>query len=531
MSCAPHQLRWGQTWPCEKEFFDLAQSDYRVIPVVRRILTDGFTPISIYTHLCAGRPGTFILESAHSQGGWARWSFIGVNSLAVLEARENNARWTGTIPAGISTSGPLMELLAQALQILQTDPLPGLPPLTSGIVGAVGWDTVFAWEPNLRRNVEKNPPNLPTTVINLVSDLVVIDHRDGGAYLIANAINMNGEDTGVKEAYLDAVARLDKLQSQISNTVGIAPLVESGENSTIPTKGSLDKREFTGIITRAKKEIVDGEVFQIVLSRKETIEAAIDPITTYRVLRTINPSQYMYLLNFATEDVNNPDLCSVFSIVGSSPETLVKADNNFVTTYPIAGSRPRGSTEREDRELTENLLADPKELAEHTMLVDLARNDLSKVCVPGTVKVEELMHVMKFSHVLHICSTVVGARRPAIPSVDIMQATFPAGTLSGAPKPRAIELIEQFETEDRGFYGGVVGYFDFAQNLDLAIAIRTAVITPESASVQAGAGIVADSVPEKEFQEAVNKAKASLNALQKARNMEISTGKLIAEEK
>jgi anthranilate synthase component 1 len=504
---APVDVPWGATWPALDEFRELAATR-RVIPVVRRLLADDTTPVGLYRTLAAGRPGTFILESAEQDGSWSRWSFVGVRSRATLTVRDGRAVWTGDVPAGVPTEGDPLAVLGETLEVLRTPAVPGLPPLTGGLVGALGWDVVRHWEPTLPA-AAPDELGVPEMTLLLASDLAVTDHRDGSVWLVANAINFDGTDARVDEAHADAVARLDAMQEAL-----LRPAAPAAAHLVDAPAPALEFRstaaEYEAAVARGQEAIVDGEVFQVVLSQRLDLDCPAAPLDVYRVLRTINPSPYMYYLQL--QDADGRD----FAVVGSSPETLVKVTEGHVTTFPIAGSRPRGATPEEDRALHDALLADPKERAEHLMLVDLSRNDLVKVCEPATVEVVEFMAVRRFSHIMHICSTVVGRLRAGATALGAFTATFPAGTLSGAPKPRAIALIDEIEPARRGIYGGTVGYFDLAGDMDMAIAIRTALIRDGRASVQAGAGIVADSVPAAEYQESRDKAAAAVRAVQVA---------------
>jgi anthranilate synthase component I len=500
-------LPWGATWPSLDTFRELAR-DRRVIPVVRRLLADEVTPVGLYRTLAGGRPGTFILESAEVDGTWARYSFVGVSSPATLTVAGGEATWLGEVPVGIPRDGDVLEVLDATLRALLTPAVPGLPPLTGGLVGVLGWDIVRHWEPTLPA---KAPDELgvPELTLCLTTDLAVVDHVDGTVWLIANAINFDDTDERVDEAHADAVARLDHMQARLAQRVATAPAVLADVPEP-ELEFRSTREEFEDSVRAGKEAIRDGEVFQVVLSQRLDLECLADPLDVYRVLRTINPSPYMYC--FALQDARGHQ----YAVVGSSPETLVKVEDGRAMTYPIAGSRPRGATPAEDAELVEELLADPKERAEHIMLVDLSRNDLVKVCEPTSVEVVELMAVRRFSHIMHICSTVVGRLRHGATALETLVATFPAGTLSGAPKPRAIALIDELEPARRGVYGGTVGYFDFAGNMDMAIAIRTALIRDGRASVQAGGGIVADSVEALEYAESRNKAAAAVRAVQTA---------------
>lgn len=501
------ELEWGATWPALDGFRELTR-DRRVVPVVRRLLADDVTPVGLYRRLAQGRPGTFILESAEHDGRWSRFSFVGVSSLATLTVRDGQVAWQGEVPVGVPTTGAPLDVLRETLDILRTPAIAGLPPLTSGLVGSVGWDFVHQWEPTLPR---KAPEELgvPELTLCLAVDLAVVDHLDGVVWLVANAINVDGADTGVDEAYAAAVARLDAMQATLAEPVAAssAVLADAAEPQY---RARSTREEFAQHVRIGKEAIRDGEVFQVVLSQRLDLDCPADPLDVYRVLRTINPSPYLYY--FQLRDERGAD----FAVVGSSPETLVKVSGGRAMTYPIAGSRPRGATPEEDVALGEDLLADPKERSEHVMLVDLSRNDMVKVCEPESVEVVEFMALRRFSHITHLCSTVVGTLRQDATALDTLQATFPAGTLSGAPKTRAIALIDELEPARRGTYGGTVGYFDFAGDMDMAIAIRTALIRDGRASVQAGAGIVADSVEEREFAESHDKAAAAVRAVQVA---------------
>ena len=507
--CSVQALKWGATWPSREQFHELADQGYRVIPIVRRLLADSLTPVGFYERLAAGRSGTFILESAEFGGAWNRYSFIGVNSMAQLRSNNGKADWLGQVPAGVPTEGDVMEGAHAALKTLKAPHVEGLPNLTSGLVGTVGWDAIRHWEPTLRAEAP-NETGQPETVLALATDIAVVDHVSGSVWMIANAVNVDDRSTRADAAYDAAVARLDDMQRKAATPVeGEARVNVLDETISQPElRFRTEKSDYERSVEIAKQHIIDGDVFQVVISQRLDIDSPADPFDVYRVLRTLNPSPYMYFMSLT--DAQGRD----FNVIGSSPETLIKVDNGHAMTFPIAGSRPRGTTIEEDEQLAKDLLADPKERSEHIMLVDLSRNDLSRVCLPESVEVVSLMDIKRFSHIMHICSTVTGRVNPDMTSFDVFTSAFPAGTLSGAPKPRAIEIIDELEPADRGIYGGTVGYFDFSGNLDMAIAIRTAFIRDHEASVQAGAGIVLDSVPASEWQETRNKAEASVEAVQ-----------------
>ncbi|KAA2258732.1 anthranilate synthase component I [Solihabitans fulvus] len=493
----------GGISPSREEFRALA-ADRRVIPVVRRLLADAETPVGVYRKLAADRPGTFLFESAENGRSWSRWSFVGVRSSATLTATGGEASWTGTPPVGLPDGGDPLVALRETVQALRTDPLPDLPPLTGGMVGFIGYDAV--------RRLERLPSlaeddlGTPELVMLLATDLAALDHHEGTVTLIANAVNWDDSPERVDAAYDDAVARLEEMTVRLHT-----PAPPTAAVFSRPKPEFLRRRtpaEHHAAVETAKAAIRAGEAFQVVLSQRFEMSTTADALDVYRVLRTSNPSPYMYLLRL-----------DGFDIVGSSPEALVTVRDGKATTHPIAGTRWRGVDAEEDALLEKDLLADAKERAEHLMLVDLGRNDLGRVCKPGSVHVVDFFKVERYSHVMHIVSTVTGDLADGRTAFDAVAACFPAGTLSGAPKPRAMELIEELEPTRRGLYGGVVGYLDFAGDADTAIAIRTALIRDGVAYVQAGGGIVADSDPVAEDNECLNKAGAVLAAIATAQTM------------
>jgi len=506
----PHDLPpLGATMPDRAAFHRLAESR-RVIPVTRRLLADAVTPVGLYATLAAGRPGTFLLESAEHGRSWSRWSFVGAASAAVLTESGGRACWLGTAPSGLSEAGDPLQVLGDVLRMLHTEPLAGLPPLTGGMVGYIGYDAVRRLE-----RIEGDTPDeigAPELGMMLASDLAALDHHEGTVTLIANAINFDGSDERVDAAYDDAVARLDAMTRRLAQPVALPAASFRAAVPDVRRRTPADA--FRAAVRSAQEHIRAGDAFQVVVSQRfdadlpgDGSDPAAAALRIYRVLRATNPSPYMYLLHLPT-----PDGAPVW-IVGSSPEALVTVRGGHVSMHPIAGTRPRGATDEDDVLLGKDLLADEKERSEHIMLVDLGRNDLGRVCRPGSVHVTDFFTVERYSHVMHIVSTVVGELAPDRAALDAVTACFPAGTLSGAPKPRALQLIEELEPARRGPYGGIVGYLDFAGDADTAIAIRTAVLRPGVAYVQAGAGIVADSVPESEDQECQNKAAAVLAAI------------------
>ncbi|MGI5140740.1 MULTISPECIES: anthranilate synthase component I [unclassified Streptomyces] len=491
------------------ETFRKLGTDRRVIPVTRKLLADGDTPVALYRKLAAERPGTFLLESAENGRSWSRYSFVGVRSAATLTERDGQAHWLGTPPVGVPAQGDPLAALRATVETLHTprdlaEGL-GLPPFTGGMVGYLGYDIV--------RRLEKIGPGerddlrLPELTMLLTSDLAVMDHWEGSVLLIANAINHNDLETGVDEAYADAVARLDAMEADLSRAVAQPPAVLPP--SELPEYTALwGGKDFQEAVEDVKERIRAGEAFQVVPSQRFETPCTASALDVYRVLRATNPSPYMYLFRF-----------DGFDVVGSSPEALVKVEDGRAMVHPIAGTRPRGATPQKDQALAEELLADPKERAEHLMLVDLGRNDLGRVCEPGSVEVVDFMSIERYSHVMHIVSTVTGRVSADRTAFDVLTACFPAGTLSGAPKPRAMQIIDELEPSRRGLYGGCVGYLDFAGDSDTAIAIRTALLRDGTAYVQAGAGIVADSDPVAEDDECRNKAAAVLRAVHTANRL------------
>ena len=486
---------------------------HRVVPVIRELFADGETPVGIYRKLAQGKPGTFLLESAEQGGIWSRFSFVGVSSFGVLTQSGENVVW---LDYGLSEERALgaehpsrpLDALAHLYERWGTPRVDGHPPLTGGLVGFIGWEAIRQIE-----HLPDAPPadfSVPGQALGFVSSLVVLDHRYGTVLLIAAALNDGVDDSAA--LWSDAQTRLDDMQVSLSlpSEAWLAEVDLTIAPTPIPR---TTPDAYAAAIEKSKQYIRDGDVFQVVVSQRFDHEISAEPLDVYRVLRTLNPSPYMYLLTLV-DPAGEP-----YSIVGSSPEALVKVSQSRVYMHPIAGSRPRGETPERDLDLAEELLADDKEKSEHLMLVDLARNDLLKVCTPGTVEVTEFMQVERFSHIMHLVSSVEGDLRADASAVDVFRATFPAGTLSGAPKPRALEIIDELEPAQRGVYGGVVGYLDFAGDADLAIAIRTATIVGGLARVQAGAGLVADSDPAAEHLESQNKAAAPLRAVAVANAM------------
>jgi len=495
------------TCPTEAEFAALEQV---MVPVTRRLLADSETAVGVYRKLAHNRPGTVLLESAEQGKRWSRYSFVGVRSAGVLTERDGVTQWLGDPLPGITDDLPAdpLDAVRTVARRLRSSRTAGLPPLTGGLVGYLGYDVV--------RRLERLPQTstddlgMPELAMMLVTDLAVLDHTDGTVLLIANAFT-GASGGGCAGGYADAVARLDAMAADLLQAAppGVAVLAPVDPP---PAASNMPPGAYGAGVERIREHIRAGDAFQVVLAQRFETPTAVDALDVYRVLRATNPSPYMYLLRFAGRE-------SPFDVVGSSPEALVTVTGTSAVVHPPAGTRPRGATEEEDVRLAEGLLADPKERAEHVMLVDLARNDLGRVCVPGSVEVPDFMRVEHYSHVMHLVSTVSGEVAAGHDALDVFDATFPAGTVSGAPKPRAMEIIESLEPTRRALYAGTVGYVDASGDLDMAIAIRTAVLHQGRAYVQAGAGIVADSDPVAEEAETRHKARAVLSAIATAEGL------------
>lgn len=488
-------------------------SKHKVVPIIETLFSTTETPLSIFEKLAADKSGSFLLESAE-QGVWARYSFVGVNNRgSLLQTDGGDVKWhsaQGLSPLPSQSETLVNSALGAVNQIQQawtSEPLPGFPPLSSGLVGLLAWDVIREIE-KLGPAPAKDFPS-PTAAMVMFQDLVIMDHHTSNILLVSNVFVENGVD--LNAAYEDALIRIDLMRRDLFKPSQVL-LADVDMNSASIIQHRVSEEDFINTVEKSKHFVRVGDVFQVVLSQRFDHEVSATPLDVYRVLRALNPSPYMYLLNFQDD---NGD----YAVVGSSPEALVTVHGDHAVMHPIAGSRPRGQGSEQDEEFAENLLADNKEKAEHLMLVDLARNDLLKVCEPSSVNVTEFMKIHRFSHIMHLVSTVEGQIRDGQTPIDVFKATFPAGTLSGAPKPRALEIIDELEDSNRGIFGGVVGYFDFAGNADVAIAIRTAFIRDGYAHVQAGAGIVLDSVPTSEHAETIAKAGAPMRAVVAANHM------------
>ncbi len=519
----------GSFFPDAAEFARLA-ADYPVVPVTRRVLADGETPVGVYRKL-AGGPGTFLLESAENGRSWSRYSFIGVRSQATLTERGGEAVWLDDPPPGVPLTGDPLEVLRACAKALRAPRLSGMPPLMGGLVGYLAYDFVRRIE--RLPTIAKDDLQLPELGLLLATDLAVLDHSDGSCLLVSNVFPAAA--VSVEQAYADATGRLEAMTAALAQPAAPSVAVIGGLDASGPGAGvevefrsRTSNADYLQSVETALEAIRAGDIFQVQVGQRFEVTTDADPLDVYRMLRTSNPSPYMYLLRLAGSGAEHTGAgAATLDVVGSSPESLVTVTSELsgvsARLHPIAGTRPRGATEEKDAALAAELMNDQKERAEHVMLVDLGRNDLGRVCQSGTVRVVQFGAIERFSHVMHIVSTVVGAVREGLDAVDVLAACYPAGTLSGAPKVRAMELIDELEPVRRGIYGGGVGYLDFSGDLDFAIAIRTAVMREGKAYVQAAAGIVADSQPDFEEAETRHKARAVLRALALAETLRPAT--------
>lgn len=477
----------------KQQFLELSKT-YTAVPVVRRLLADVLTPVSLFMNIREGANHPFLLESVEGGEQLARYSFLGRNPYQVLSF--DGSKTTLSKKGDISEIDvPYFEEL-KALTTAYTEPfLPGLPRLTGGAVGFSAYDT-FRLVEDLP-DVPNDDLGLPEAIWAFYDEIFAFDHVKHQVVLIKTVFTE--EETDLEEAFNKAQSALDGMEAAALKSDYSRRDFHIHPESL---KSNMSQDYFSTIVGKGREYIYEGDIFQVVLSQRFEANMEGDPFMLYRALRMVNPSPYLFYLEFDR-----------FTIVGSSPEVLVRVQNKEVRVLPIAGTRPRGKTHEEDLAFEEDLLADPKEVSEHIMLVDLGRNDLSRVCKAGTVKMERSQVIERYSHVMHIVSDVIGELRDDQNAVDALMQCFPAGTVSGAPKIRAMEIIDELETTKRGIYAGAVGYFDFSGNMDTCIAIRTMVVTGNKVYIQAGAGIVADSDPQKEFEETQNKAGALVQAL------------------
>lgn len=494
--------------PTLDEFHQLATQG-NLIPVTRRLLADFETPLSAYQKL-RGQGESFLFESVEGGEHLGRFSFVGFNPRAVIRqlGRRVEVVQNGqvveqfTLPGGKAEGQPVRDGLAVVEKVLEKFrpvSLPALPRFTGGAVGFIGYEFIHDVEPVVPRP-SRDELQTPTLYFLIADELLIFDRVAQTMTVLVNAV-LN-ESKSPAAAYQRAVAEIDRLIALLQQPSQHVPVTIPREVPAVPFESNLPKEKFFANVLKAKEYIVGGDIIQVVGSQRFSTAVKAAPLDIYRAARSINPSPYMFLL-----ELNG------FSLVGASPEIHVRCENSAVEIRPIAGTRPRGKTPAQDLANEKELLGDPKERAEHVMLVDLARNDLGRVCDFGTVRVKDLMIVERYSHVMHIVSQVEGHLSANKTPYDLMRATFPAGTLSGAPKIRAMQIISELEQTQRGPYGGCVGYFSFNGNLDCCITIRTALIKDGRAYVQTGGGWVNDSTPEGEYQETINKAKAMLKAV------------------
>jgi anthranilate synthase component 1 len=511
--------------PSRKEFLALAK-EHTLVPVCRILTADLETPVSAFLRAAWPERECFLLESVEGGEQVGRYTFIGLAPFKRIVARGRNI----VITEGkrtVKMEGDVFDVLQQALSGHKPARLKGMPPFTAGAVGFFAYDAV--------RLIEKLPEKakdelgVPDACLLFFDEVLAFDHVRKEIWLVVTADVTRGKPAN---AYERAIKRLNKLEKRLAQPLPKLASVKAAKHGKLLVHHRTAKKNFMAAVERTKEYIAAGDVFQTVLSQRFDVEQDVDSFQIYRALRTVNPSPYMFFLRFAQDGglggsmdrtkaalKKKNALAPTIELAGSSPELLVRVHQGKVEYRPIAGTRPRGTTEAEDQALEDEMLHDQKERSEHVMLVDLGRNDVGRVSRFGSVKVDKLMFVERYSHVMHIVSSIEGELKPELTAIDALRACFPAGTLSGAPKVRAMEIIEEMEPARRGTYGGTVLYADFSGNLDSCIAIRSMLAIEGKGYVQAGAGIVADSVPESEYQESINKAQAMIRAIERAREL------------
>ncbi|MBO6658311.1 MAG: anthranilate synthase component I [Pseudomonadales bacterium] len=481
-----------------EQFVQLGKEGYNHVPVVRQLFADLETPLSCYVKVARG-PYSYLLESAN-QGGekWSRYSVVGLpsNDIIKIHGHQVSVFESGKQTEQFDCDDPL-DYVEQFQAKFSYPDLEHLPVYTGGLVGYFGYDTIRYVEKKISDTAPPDTLETPDILLMVSNDVIIFDNVLGRVHLMTHG---NPEDAGSFER---AQARLDEMESRLRNPVP--------DELRLPAQGpvlheadfvsSYGEENFKNDVERIREYIIEGDVMQVVLAQRMSVSFESDPLNLYRALRSLNPSPYMYFLDLEE-----------FQIVSSSPEILARLDHGEVTVRPLAGTRRRGETEEEDLAMEKELLDDPKEIAEHLMLIDLGRNDIGKVCQTGSVEVNEMMIVERYAHVMHIASNVRGQVKKEIGPVDVLRATLPVGTLSGAPKVRAMEIIDELEPEKRGIFGGAVGYLSWNGNMDTAIAIRTAIVRDNKLYIQAGAGVVADSIPRLEWKETINKARSIFQA-------------------
>jgi anthranilate synthase component 1 len=480
-----------------EKFAALAAQGYNRIPVVCEILADLDTPLSVYLKLVGDQPYGYLFESVQGGEKWGRYSIIGLPCRSQLRVRDQQVTLStdGQVTETREVDDPLA-FIENYQQRFRVPELPGLPRFSGGLVGYFGYDTISYIEPRLKNRDKADLLGTPDILLMVSDEVVVFDNLAGRMYIIVHA------DVDAGDSHESCQARITELAERMRQPVSRPVQGESHQISESDFVSGFTEEGFKAAVERIKEYIVEGDCMQVVLSQRLSIPFRAPPLDLYRALRGLNPSPYMYFMDF--DD---------FQVVGSSPEILVRLEDNEVTVRPIAGTRRRGHTEEEDKALEAELLADPKELAEHLMLIDLGRNDAGRVAGTGSVTLTDKMIVERYSHVMHIVSNVTAELKEGLSAIDVLRATFPAGTVSGAPKIRAMEIIDELEPVKRGVYSGAVGYLSWNGNMDTAIAIRTAVIKDGQLHIQAGAGVVADSKPELEWKETMNKGRAVFRAV------------------
>lgn len=490
-----------QTYSLNLEQFQRHAQDGNVIPLYREILADYDTPVSAFAKIDHG-PTAYLLESIEGGEKWARYSFLGSGSSVVIYEDHGDLIYLrGKRKKRIPSRGNPLERLREIMEAYRPVTVPGLPPFVGGAVGYLSYDIVRTFEELPGRR--KEHVDFPDFAFLLTDTLVIFDNVTQKIKVVANAHVTSTRDRDVKRVYRSATERIERMIARLKR-----PLRRTRPHRRrrpVVFTANMSKADYEKMVIQAKQYIRAGDIVQTVLSQRWEANIQAPPLQLYRALRVVNPSPYMYYLRVAGVE-----------LVGSSPETLVRCEDGIISVRPIAGTRRRGSTQEEDQQLERRLLADEKERAEHVMLVDLGRNDVGRVASSGSVQVDSLMHVERYSHVMHIVSNVTGKLDPSKTSFDVLRACFPAGTVSGAPKIRAMEIIDELEPTRRGPYAGAVGYFSFSGNMDMCINIRTVVLRKHQAFIQAGAGIVADSNPEHEYEETCNKARAMMTAIELA---------------
>jgi anthranilate synthase component 1 len=478
------------------EFNALAEQGYNRIPLVCEVLADLDTPLSVYLKLADG-PFSYLFESVHGGEKWGRYSIIGLPCRTLIRAADQRVTLErdGELVEQVETPDPLGWIDSYHRRFSVAEP-PDMPRFTGGLVGYFGYDTIRYIEPRLARCPNPDLLGTPEILLMVSDEVVVFDNLSGRMYIILHLDPRAGNTLAAGEA------RIAELVARMQTGAPRRPVGAPRQVSETDFVSGFTEAGFKEAVERIRRYILEGDCMQVVLSQRLSISFDAPPLDLYRALRGLNPSPYMYYLDLGD-----------FHIVGSSPEILTRLEDGVITVRPIAGTRRRGYTEAEDRALEAELLADPKELAEHLMLIDLGRNDTGRVARVGTVRVTDRMIVERYSHVMHIVSNVIGELKEGLSAIDVLRATFPAGTVSGAPKIRAMEIIDELEPVKRGVYSGAVGYISWTGNMDTAIAIRTAVIRDGTLHIQAGAGIVADSQPELEWKETMNKGRAIFRAV------------------